>query len=135
MINYKYYFFRWMAVVAVLALSIIAAGTIPFCKSFNLFSWVTLFFMAGISQITMLLLFRGIKNKSNHQFVGMVSASTTIKLLCSAFFIVLWAVITHPVNAFFILPFFLFYIVFTVFDVGLMLRLIKQEKNNIAPAK
>ena len=131
MINYRYYFFRWIAVVAILSLSIIAASTFTWFSNIGIFSWVALVFLAGISQLTMLLLFRGIKNKSNHQFIGMVSASTTIKLLCSAFFIVIWAIAMHPTNAFFIIPFFLFYIVFTVFDVGLMLKLIKQEKNNV----
>ena len=132
MINYKYYFLRWIAVVTILSLCIVAANTIIFFQAFQLFSWIALLFFAIISQASMALLFRGIKNKSNHQFVGMVSASTTVKLLSSAGFIVIWALAVHPEKPYFIIPFFFYYIVFTIFDVGLMLKLIKQEKNTMA---
>jgi hypothetical protein len=70
---------------------------------------------------------RGISTNNSYRFVSMVTGSFTGKLLLCVVFILMYALIAKPAGKpFFILPFFLYYIVFTVLEVWALLKLNKQ---------
>ncbi|MCS6916615.1 MAG: hypothetical protein RMK52_06385 [Chitinophagales bacterium] len=80
------------------------------------FGWWALLFFGVITWLTGWMGLRSLK-QSARGFVTAVSATVMIKLLASAAFVATYAWITKPDSPVFIIPFFVLYVVFTVFEI------------------
>jgi len=93
----------------------------PFFQSFQLFSWLALFYFFLLTAITGYMGFRSLE-KSPHGFVAGVNGIVLVKLMLSVGFLITYLVITKPGAPNFIFSFFAFYIVYTVFEVWLLVK-------------
>lgn len=94
--------------------------TIPYFASIQTFTWISLFFFFAVTAITLYVGLRGLE-KSAYGFVASVNGIVLIKLLLSAALVILYVVIERPHEPKFIIPFFFFYFVFTVFEIRQLL--------------
>ena len=94
---------------------------IPLLASFQQFTWLSLIFFFIITLITVYIGLRGLE-KSGHGFVASVNGIVMIKLFFCAGLVIVYMLIARPGNATFILPFFLFYVLFTVFEIREVLK-------------
>jgi len=90
---------------------------IPFFRSFQTFSWLSLLFFFLLTALTGWLALKGVSKKTGLGFVTNVNAVVMIKIFLSVIFVILYVVLVHPENIGFITSFFFLYIVFTVFEV------------------
>lgn len=89
---------------------------IPVMASFQLFTWISLLFFSLITALTLYIGLRGLE-KNSYGFVASVNGIVLVKLMLSAVLVLVYVIITRPHNPVFIIPFFVFYILFTVFEV------------------
>ena len=95
--------------------------------STQLFIWSSLVFFFLLSCGVYAMASRGISTANNHRFVSMITGSFTGKLLLCVVYVLVYALIVRPEGKpFFIIPFFIYYIVFTVMEVWALLKLTKQ---------
>ncbi|MCS6990258.1 MAG: hypothetical protein NZL95_00140 [Chitinophagales bacterium] len=78
--------------------------------------WWALIFFLFITALTGWMGLRAL-HQSARGFVTSVSLMVTAKLLGSALFVALYAWLTKPQSPMFIIPFFILYIFFTVFEI------------------
>ncbi|MBK9731856.1 MAG: hypothetical protein IPO83_11320 [Chitinophagaceae bacterium] len=114
---YRTIFSRLIILTAGLALIVaLLSFLIPAIASFQLFTWISLVFFSLITALTLYIGLRGLE-KTSYGFVASVNGIVLVKLLLSAVLVLMYVVITRPHNPAFIIPFFVFYILFTVFEV------------------
>ena len=94
----------------------LASYLLPAMAPFQSFTWISLIFFALLTALTLYIGLTGLE-KSSYGFVASVNGIVLVKLMFSAVLVLVYVVITRPHNPFFIIPFFVFYILFTVFEV------------------
>jgi len=104
---------------------------VPFFHSIQNFTWFSLAFFFVLTAITGYIGFRSLE-KSAYGFVASVNGIVLLKLLLSVGFLIAYLVITKPGSPYFIISFFVFYIIYTVFEIRQLIiaqkRKIEQQK-------
>lgn len=125
--NFPAYLKKLLIVSVPLALMVIFSMQAEAFAKYQLFIWGSLAFFFVLSCGVYLLAAKGVVNNNNHRFVSMIMAAFTGKLLLCVIFILAYALVIRPQGKpFFIIPFFVFYIVFTSLEVVELLRLTRQ---------
>ncbi|MBK6484419.1 MAG: hypothetical protein KBF32_02325 [Chitinophagales bacterium] len=114
---YKTVFSRLIIYCAAIALLVVIAGLLfPAITSFQDFTWLSFLFFSLLTALTLYIGLRGLE-KSSYGFVASVNGIVLLKLMLSVVLVLVYVIVTRPKEPQFILPFFLFYILFTVFEV------------------
>ncbi|HUM48358.1 MAG TPA: hypothetical protein PLD84_15610 [Chitinophagales bacterium] len=110
---------------------IVALGTylIPGMASFQIFTWISLAFFSLITALTLYIGLKGLE-KNSYGFVASVNGIVLVKLMLSAVLVLVYVLIERPKDPKFIIPFFIFYIVFTIFEVREILMAQKVKSRN-----
>ena len=106
--------------LGMLVLVAVVNYAVPYFASIQTFTWISLLFFFAVTAITLYIGLKGLE-KSAYGFVASVNGIVLIKLLLSAALVVLYVVIERPKEPKFIIPFFFFYFVFTVFEIRQLL--------------
>lgn len=114
---YKTVFSRLIIYSAAIAVLVVIAGLLfPAIASFQDFTWLSLIFFSLLTALTLYIGLRGLE-KSSYGFVASVNGIVLLKLMLSVILVLLYVIFVKPKEPLFILPFFLFYILFTVFEL------------------
>ena len=114
---YKTVFSRLIIYSAAIAVLVVIAGLLfPAIASFQDFTWLSLIFFSLLTALTLYIGLRGLE-KSSYGFVASVNGIVLLKLMLSVILVLLYVIFVKPKEPMFILPFFLFYILFTVFEL------------------
>ncbi len=114
---YKTVFSRLIIYSAAIAVLVVIAGLLfPAIASFQDFTWLSLVFFSLLTALTLYIGLRGLE-KSSYGFVASVNGIVLLKLMLSVILVLLYVIFVKPKEPLFILPFFLFYILFTVFEL------------------
>lgn len=79
--------------------------------------------------ISLLIFHRGKKlfaQKDKSSFITWVMAATLIKLFVSFTVLIIFARLTKPASNYFIAPFFIFYLLYFIFETGVLMKLTKK---------
>lgn len=102
--------------VAVALLAAFGILWIPAMLPFQVFTWIALVFFFLVTAISLYIGLKGLE-KSSYGFVASVNGIVLLKLMLSVILIIFYMLFAKPEDPVFIVPFFLFYIFFTVFEV------------------
>lgn len=105
--------------VFTVALALLAAFSIiwiPAMLPFQSFTWIALVFFFLVTTLSLYIGLKGLE-KSSYGFVASVNGIVLLKLMLSVVLIIVYMLLVKPKDPVFIVPFFLFYIFFTVFEV------------------
>ena len=101
---------------------------IPFFYSIQNFTWLSLTFFFVLTFISGYMGFRSLE-KTAYGFVAGVNGIVLLKLILSVGFLIAYLVITKPGSPYFIIPFFVFYIIYTVFLIRQVIMAQKRKRN------
>lgn len=122
MMLFRASFTKLMVLTIVLAIAILVANySVALFKAFETFTWSCLAFFFIVTVATLYMGLKGLE-KSSHGFVATVNGIVMIKLFLSVGLVIGYLLLAKPNNGWFILPFFVFYIVFTVFEIRELLK-------------
>lgn len=127
---YKTIFSKLIICTAGMALIVaLLSYLFPAMAGFQSFTWIALIFFSLITALTLYIGLTGLE-KSNYGFVASVNGIVLVKLMLSVVLVLAYVLIAKPKDPVFIIPFFLFYIVFTVFEIWqlLMAQKVKSKK-------
>ncbi|MEO6167372.1 MAG: hypothetical protein ABIO46_05925 [Chitinophagales bacterium] len=107
----------------------LATYLIPAMASYQNFTWISLAFFSLITALTLYIGIKGLE-KNSYGFVASVNGIVLVKLMLSVVLVLTYVLIARPKDPKFIIPFFVFYILFTVFEIRelLMAQKIKTGK-------
>ncbi|MBA2421702.1 MAG: hypothetical protein H0V61_00560 [Chitinophagales bacterium] len=88
----------------------------PFFNYFSQFTWIALAFFAVLTALSLYIGLRGLQ-KQAYGFVASVNGVVLIKLFLSILLVLIYVMVARPNSPSFIIPFFFFYIVYTIFEV------------------
>lgn len=129
---YKTVFSRLIIYCAAIAVLVVIAGFLwPSITSFQDFTWLSFTFFALLTALTLYIGLRGLE-KSSYGFVASVNGIVLLKLMLSVVMVLVYVIFAKPKEPQFILPFFIFYILFTVFEVRelLLAQHVKSKRRN-----
>ena len=89
---------------------------VPAMASFQIFTWISLAFFSLITALTLYIGLKGLE-KNSYGFVASVNGIVLVKLMLSVVLVLVYVLIERPKDPKFIIPFFIFYILFTIFEV------------------
>jgi hypothetical protein len=95
----------------------------PVLQAHQLLSWLSLLFFTTISLAAYFFGLKAANSTNKNDFNNVFIVLTTAKLLISLFLVWLYQIFTEPTTKLFILPFFLIYIIFTIFESYILIRL------------
>lgn len=114
-------------------MSVLVNYFIPFFHSFQQFTWFSLAFFFVLTVLTGYIGFRSLE-KSAYGFVASVNGIVLLKLMLSVGFLIAYLVITKPGSPYFVISFFVFYIIYTVFEIRQLIiaQKIKAEQQKLS---
>lgn len=92
----------------------------------NSFVFSSIIFFTILTALIHMLASRSIAGNNHRQFSTAIMAGLTFKLLASALFVLIYSLFKRPDTILVIIPFFLFYICFTILEVVEFMRLNKR---------
>ena len=104
----------------------IANYFIPFFQALQNIMWISLAFFFMLTIITGYLGFRSIE-KNAYGFVSNVNGMVMLKLFFCVAFVVTWLLIAKPGKPDFVIPFFILYVIFTVFEIRQLVMAQKRQ--------
>ncbi|MGB0861505.1 MAG: hypothetical protein ACPG19_06385 [Saprospiraceae bacterium] len=117
-------FFGQLAFCFGLSVIVIALlNYLPVLQAHQLLSWLSLLFFTIISLAAYFFGIHSANSSNKNDFNNVFIILTTTKLLLSLFLVWFYQIFTEPTTKLFILPFFLIYIIFTIFESYILIRL------------
>ena len=123
-------FFRQLSIISVLtAIVLFALNQWSLLSPYQDFSWISLAFfvlltlaMYGVGTLTS-------KSKNTAAFTGTILGFTFGKMFFSLIIVIAYFQYTQPLSKVFVVPFFIVYLIYTVFETWFMMKLGKQKSN------
>ncbi len=106
-----------------------ATQFIPNNTVVNHFAYSSILFFTLTTALIFFISYRSISGNNHRQFSTAVMAGMTIKLFASALFVLLYSLIYKPASILIVIPFFVYYLCFTIIEVAEYLRLNKSIQN------
>ncbi|MDZ4679993.1 MAG: hypothetical protein SGI94_06095 [Saprospiraceae bacterium] len=117
-------FFLQLAILSALAAAgLFLINRMPQVRPHAMLSWLGLLFFIALSAFIFLSGRRSAANANKNAFTNTVLGFTMTKMLACAIIIVAYHKIMQPESKWFLLPFFVSYLVFTVFETYWMMKL------------
>jgi len=116
-----------------MAAFIFASSFIPVLKAHQLFSWATLLFFNFFTLIVFIWAERTAHSSNQHAFSAVILGVIFMKMVFIVLFVLVYSKAAKPENTWFLLPFFIIYLGFTIFEVYFMSKLgrVKPKKNEV----
>ena len=120
-----------------LQISVLTIGTIALLFGLSLteplqpyrnFSWISLFFFVILSISMYLIGKKAALSPQKNLFTQLILVFTLIKMLLSVLIVLLYHRAVLPESNWFLLPFFLVYLIYTIFETYFMIRIGKMKK-------
>ncbi len=126
-------FFRQLGILGfIIALLLLALHQRPVFKAHEWLSWLSLAFFVGLSLLMYYFGQRAARSANKHTFTNVVLGFVIGKLFLSVMIIVLYNKLMQPEDKFFLVPFFLIYFSFTIFETYFMMQLGKTDTPDAA---
>jgi len=116
----------------ILAIAADLLNMLPALKGSEVFTWLSLAFFFLISLVVLYFGEKGIRSKSQRTFTAMINLGTLLRLVGGASLVLIYALLIKPSDKLFVVPFFLFYLCYTVFDVAYLIRLNRKQQADAA---
>jgi hypothetical protein len=113
--------------------TIISAGLVYMLNQFeetqpySSLGWISLALFFFLSLLMYVFGYQSAMSKNKHAFTNTVVGFTAGKMFLSAMIIVLYNSLMEPPTKWFILPFFMIYLIYTIFETYFMMRLGKMN--------
>lgn len=105
-------------------------SSLPVFKAHQQLSWLSLILFFIISVIMYFTGRWGVNNDNKNTFIGLMYAYMGGKMFLSVVLIILYYFYVEPDTKLFILPFFVVYLIFTVFESYFLMKLNDNSGNN-----
>ncbi|MEZ5058490.1 MAG: hypothetical protein R2879_15765 [Saprospiraceae bacterium] len=122
-------FYSQLALVSVVMLSVLFG--MKFIKPLAPYFWLSIFIWAFFIFYSVLMYIVGslsLKNENQKSFTSLVIGFTFGKMLLAVLIIVVYSQGYNPESQLYVVPFFLIYIVYTIFETSFMMRLGNPKK-------
>ncbi|MBK8505642.1 MAG: hypothetical protein IPL46_27665 [Saprospiraceae bacterium] len=114
-------FFKWLTFLSVLlTVVILSISTFEIFAGIKPISFGSLFFFITLSIVVFYLGNAAASHKNKNRLTQLIMILVFFKLFSCLLIIVIYDRLFHPSSDFYVLPFFLIYIVFTVFEVMML---------------
>ena len=113
----------WLTLLLIILLLVL--HQLPVFQEHQLFSWISLLSFVGFCLLSFFLQSKSVEHSNKSLFGNVFLLSIFFKLLLCAFLVIAYAIFAKPSSVYFILPFFIIYIFYTVFEVYFILKLAK----------
>lgn len=124
------FYIRLLLLSIILLLLTYATQFIPDNTVINHFAYSSILFFAFTTALIYFISYRSISGNNHRQFSTAVMAGMTIKLFASALFVLIYSLLKKPDSILIVLPFFVYYLCFTILEVAEYLRLNKSIQRN-----
>ena len=122
-------FFIQLAVLSLgVSLILFLLHLIPFFQSDQLLSWSSWVFFILFTVIVYFAAYKAALSENLHTFSSIIIAVVIGKMLFTVLIIVVYVKLMEPDSRFFLIPFFVVYFAFTIFEVHFMTKLGKQKR-------
>jgi len=124
----KYFYLQLAAVTLLAAAAVYLINSLPQLQAHQLVGWISL----GLFFFITILMFHFGKqaalSDNKHTFTNVFLGFTTGKIFLIILFVFGYSRITEPETKFFILPFFSMYLIYTIFETYVMMKLGRIKK-------
>ena len=91
-----------------------------------LFAYISTSFFIILSLVIYKLIHLSLQSENPNRFSQAFMLVTFFKMMLSILLIIIYFVIARPSNIYFVIPFLINYLIFTVFEVSFMIKMAKQ---------
>lgn len=123
MINHRRFFFQLLLLTLLTGLVLFPLLIFPLFSPYRILSFASLLFFAALTTGIYLPSVKAALSKDRNAFTRLVMIFTFVKMFLTAALVIAYHRIYQPENNYFLIPFFLTYVVFTVFETIFMSRL------------
>jgi len=121
-------FFKELSLVSLFTIVLMSfLHFIPELSSHSTFSWASCLFFIIISILMYLLGYRAAMSTNKNAFTVVIMGFVLFKMVLSVSFIVIFFKSMEPVSHFFLVPFFVVYLIYTIFETYFMTLLAKMN--------
>ncbi|NBC09622.1 MAG: hypothetical protein GVY26_20715 [Bacteroidetes bacterium] len=119
----KYFYLQLIAVTLLAAAAVYLINTLPQLQAHRIVGWISL----GLFFFITILMFhfgrQAALSDNKHTFTNVFLGFTTGKIFLIILFVFGYSRMTEPETKFFILPFFSMYLIYTIFETYVMMKL------------
>jgi uncharacterized membrane protein YjjP (DUF1212 family) len=124
-------FFRQITLISLLlGLALWGLYQLEVLQPYQLLGWISMAYFFSISLLIYLVSQGMVKNANPNAFIRMVMGFVLFKLMLSVAVVVVYFEKTAPSSKYFILPFFLVYLVYTIFETYFLMKISKSTQSN-----
>ena len=123
--TYSQFLIRLFSLSLILAIIFSFLTSFPIMKGIEVFGWYNILFFLILTSTSYFILSKGISQKSNHNFINSIYVGMMVKFLLCIMMVVGYAFLVKSANKYFIVPFFLFYIIYNFFETYCLIKLTK----------
>lgn len=117
-----------LSLVSILFLSLFILHSFPLIQPYWDLSILSIVFYTILSILMFLLGKKTANNENINDFSQVVFGSIIGKMFLTVLLVVAYFEMTQPIDRYFLLPFFLIYLAFTIFETAVMMKLSKSKK-------
>ena len=117
------FFTQLILITVLLVLVLLGLQMVPAFQHSNTLSWIGLAFFFVISIAMYFIGYKAALSDNKNTFTNVIMGFTMGKLILSITLILVFNKLAMPTGKLYILPFFLIYIVFTIFETMFMMKL------------
>jgi exosortase/archaeosortase len=121
-------FYKLLAMLSfmTIVLLIILSYFFPLLQAYANLGWLSFLLFLGITVLMYIFGQQAINSTNKMLFTNVSLAFILLKMMLSVMILVLYKKIAHPTSNAFVIPFFLVYFIFTIFETYLMLKLTRK---------
>ena len=119
----KYFYLQLAAVTLLAAAAVYLINTLPQLQAHQLVGWISLGLFFFITILMFLFGKQAALSDNKHTFTNVFLGFTTGKIFLIVLFVFGYSRVTEPETKFFILPFFSMYLIYTIFETYVMMKL------------
>jgi hypothetical protein len=122
----SFYIFLTLTVLLTVGILFLSFSLFPALSAYANIGWISLVLFVNITFLIFFLAKRAIDSTRKMLFSNVTMGFVLFKMLMSLMIIGAYKVLTHPTSNLFIIPFFIVYITFTIFETYMMLSMTRK---------
>lgn len=127
--NWKLFFIQLAKVTLLTILILFGLSFVPAINAYSDFSIYSIIYFVLFSIVLFFLGKVTVSAKNVHLFTGLIMAMMFFKIIFSVAFIYLYTKMTSPQTSFYIFPFLIVYLIYTIFEVYYMSKVGQQKQS------
>lgn len=121
--TYSSFFAQLLGLSLVVAIIIVLLHQLALFQPYILLSWISLILFICWNMLLFFIGKRSLSNKDRNAFSRLILAATTGKMFLAVAVVAVYHEVIQPESKFFLMPFFVVYLFYTIFEVYFMSRL------------